>query len=163
MLHGGRSQHPSITATLPPRELVKAERCPHRSATSWSMFNMRPEKRNGRSLLSQASRVVRRALRGRSTTPLRISPKVRTLKNKSSSSVASIHVVTFGAAFGLMSSEMTFVSNKNPLRVRPPGHNRIFARDRWTPWPEVTRQKIAIGSSAAWLARLTARSPPRQG
>jgi hypothetical protein len=64
--------------------------------------------------------VVRRALRGRSKTPLRISPQVRTLKNKSSSSVASIHVVTFGFAFGLMSSEMTFVSSKNPLTAQRP-------------------------------------------
>src|ERR1700722_17653455 len=117
----------SITLTCTPLEPVNPERCPHRSATSWSTLRIRSENRNGSSLLSQVSSAVRRALRGRGTIPLRISPKVRTLKYKRSSSVVSIHAVTFGSGFGLTSSEMMFVSSKNALTVRPSGHNRACA------------------------------------
>jgi hypothetical protein len=118
MSHGGCTQQSIDHSQVAASGARQGRKMSPLISTSWSMFNMRPEKRSGRSLLSQASREVRRALRGRSTTPLRISPKVRTLKNRSSSSVASIQVVTFRAAFGLMSSEMTFVSSKTPLGGR---------------------------------------------
>jgi hypothetical protein len=90
-------------------------------------------------------------------TPLRISPNVRTLKNQSSSSVASIHVVTFGFGFGRTSSKRTFVSSKNPLIVPQAGRSRAFVQTRWTPWAKGDSAKN-LERLCGCLARLVKRS-----
>ena len=72
-------------------------------------------KRSCRSVRSHASTALRRAPRDSSTLPFPISPRVRTLRKKSSSSVASTHFVTFGSGYGRMSSERRLVASRNPL------------------------------------------------
>src|ERR1700738_3083939 len=73
------------------------------------------------------------------------------------------HFVTFGSGFGLRSSEITFVSSRNALTVRPSAQSPAYARDRSSPWLAVTRRRIWRDSSAAGLVLLIARTLPRQG
>ncbi len=47
--------------------------------------------------------------------PSLISPKVITLAKRESGSAASSQLMTRASGYGLMNSEMTFVSTRNPL------------------------------------------------
>jgi hypothetical protein len=67
-----------------------------------------------------------RAASGWEMIPLRISPMVRTLGYKSSSLVPWIHCTTFGSGWLRTSSDITWVSRKNPLTVQCPFRSPIF-------------------------------------
>jgi hypothetical protein len=133
--------------------------CPQRSATGSSIGKIRPEKRRTRSCPSQVSRTARRADWGREAIPLRISPRVRTLKKSRSSSVLSIHFVTLGSGLALISSEMTLVSRRNPLTVRPSVHSQVCDRDLIRFPPRVIPKRTSLDSAAGDCAKLAARIP----
>ena len=78
------------------------------------MESTRPEKRSAKSWLSQASSATRRVASGKEVMPLRISPKVRTLRSSRLSSVELIHLVRLGLGLALTSSEMMLASSRKP-------------------------------------------------
>src|SRR5205823_6306015 len=90
-------------------------------------------------------------LRGRRVAPLRISPKVRTLKWRESSNWPSTQVLTRSSGVLVrLYSEITFVSSRKPLIARP-GVRDLYR----APNPAQSRRGeipsgIGRGSSYAW-------------
>ena len=110
---------------------------------------LRPAKRRTRSWSSHVSRETRRDASDRDAMRLRISPKVRTLRQSRLSSVASIHRVTVGSGLAFTSSEMTLVSSRNPLTGQPSDRSLASVPDRLAPLPEAIPQRTWRGFEAA--------------
>ncbi len=122
-----------------------AESNPQRSATSSSIANTLPRKRSRSSVSSQVSRRVLRLLCGMLANPFRISPKVSTLRYSTLSSAASIQANTLACGEGRTSSEIQFVSRRNPFIARDRALCLCPFPDRVQLPQEETRGKIAQG------------------
>src|SRR5262249_57692533 len=72
-------------------------------------------KRTRRSISTQFSRSVLRRLSDNAAMPFLISPSVSTLRKSISSGAVSTHAITRGSGFGLTSSDIQFVSRRNPV------------------------------------------------
>ncbi len=130
-----------------------------------SIVRMRPENRARSSISSHDSKRVRH-MPGRSPAiPFRISPSVRTLKKSRSSSTSSSHAMTLASGLGFMSSEMTFVSSRNPFIARPVCHNQVSCRARYRNRQVAIGRRIERGSpsaSCAWRAGRTLQPESRR-
>ncbi len=148
----------SMLASVLPFRFASAEINPHRSATARSIDRILPAKRAGKSTPSQLSSCERRFPETKPATPLRISPIVSTLRCRRDSSVASIHSSTLRSGLGLTTSEMQFVSSRNPFTIRSPAPGRASAQDRDLLPPAEIRERTELDS----LAGATLRKAPRK-
>ena len=127
----------------------RAMRRPHSSATAISTGRTRSSNQAGSSVSSHAAIRSRRWLGASFVTPLRISPKVRTLTNSTLEGAASNQPATRGDGFGLTSSDNAHVSIRK-LTVQY--HEAKIGRVRCPTRRPPAEKSVETQPATAWYA-----------